>query len=197
MYFSSLLATSVLVALSIAAPPSQEALGLLPASCSVRLPSSYQQINQVLPKQSYPQNSVFKVSQNEGGGDNIGTLLRFSGIPSVSFGCTLSLSFTFEYPIKNTGSTLVSVYALPNDIKPSDTWETYFPTGRKGTPLGGFLFGSTTITGQKAVVNSGVCHNSLNYLLLIASDTKAGEVSFVDAGNNLTGIGGFFIAFNC
>lgn len=197
MYFSSLLVNSVLTALSFAAPPSQEALGVHPALCSTKLPTSYQQINQVLPKQSYPQNFVFKVSQSKGGLDNIGTLLRFSGIPPNSFGCTLSLSFTFDFPINNTGSTLVNVFSLSNDIKPSDTWGTYFPDGRKGIPVGGFLFGTTRITGQKAVINSQVCKSSLNYLFLIASDTEAGEVAFVDAGNNLSGIGGFYIAYNC
>ena len=197
MYFSSLLAASILAALSIATPPVQEVLGVHPELCLNKLPTSYQQINQVVPKQSYPQSFVFKVSQSEGGLDNIGTLLRFSGIPSGSFGCTLSLSFTFEYPINNTGSTLVNAYSLSNDIKPSDTWATYFPNGQKGTPRGGYLFGSTRITGQKAVINSQVCNSSLNYLFLIASDTKAGEVAFVDAGNNLSGIGGFYIAYNC
>jgi hypothetical protein len=195
--FPSLFAASILAALTIAAPPPQEALGLRPKACSIKLPTSYQQINQSAPTQSYPQNFVFKVSQSVGGGFNIGTLLRFSGIPSGSTGCTLAMSFTFEYPINSTGSALVSVYALSNNISRSDTWGTYFPNGRKGTPAGGFLFGSTTISGQKAVINSETCKNSLNYLFLIASDDKAGEVAFVDAGNNLSGIGGFYIAYNC
>lgn len=197
MQFVTLLAVSALAVLITAAPPPQEALGFHPTACSIRLPASYQQINQVQPRQSYRQGFVFKVSQSEGGGSNIGTLLRFSGIPSGSYGCTLALSFTFEYPINSTGSTLISVYALSNNISTSDTWETYFPVGRKGTPIGGFLFGSTTITGQKAVINSQTCKNSLNYLFVLSDETKAGEVVFVDAGNNLSGIGGFYLAYNC
>lgn len=196
MYFSSLLAASVLVALGISAPPAQEALGPYPAAGTTKLPASYQQINQAQPKQSYLRNFIFKASQAEGGGANIGTLLRFTGIPPGSFGCTLKLSFTFEFPINNTGSTLVNAYALSTDIRPSDTWATYFPTGKKGTPIGGFLFGTTTITGQKATINSEVCKNNLNYLFLIASEDKAGEVTFVDAGNNLSGIGGFYLTYN-
>lgn len=197
MYFSSLFAASAIVVLSIAAPPSQEALGLRPESCSVKLPASYQQINQAQPKQSYPRNFIFKASQNIGGVDNIATLLRFTGIPSGSFGCALSLSFTFEFPITNTGASQVNAYALPKDIRPSDTWATYFPDGKKGTPLGSFLFGTTTIDGNKTTINSEVCKDSLNYLFLISSDTKAGEVTFADAGNNLSGIGGFYISYNC
>lgn len=195
MRFSSFLVTSVLAVLSLAAPPSQEPLGLEPAAGSRRLPTSYQQINQVLPRQSFPNNFVFKVSQSQGGLDRIGTLLRFKGIPSDSFGYTLKLSFTFEFPINSTGSTQVNVFKLSNDITPSDTWETYFPNGRKGTPVGGFLFGTIFVTQKGAIVNSQTWESGFNYLFLLASDTQAGEVAFRDAGNNLSGIGGFFIEF--
>lgn len=197
MHFTSFLVSSVLAALSLAAPPSQEPLGHESAVCSRKLPASYQQINQVLPQQSYPNNFVFKVSQSRGGLDNIGTLLRFTGIPSNSFGYTLKLSFTFEFPINSTGSTLVNVFKLSNDINPSDTWETYFPTGRKGTPVGGFLFGTISVTQKGAIVNSQRWETGFNYLFLLASDTQGGEVAFRDAGNNLSGIGGFFIEYGC
>ena len=198
MRFFSILTAGVLVALGVAAPPAQEALGPSPAIASVKLPTSYQQINQARPKQSYPQNFVFKVSQSAGGRDNIGTLLRFTGIPTGANvnPCALRLSFTPDYPINSTGSTLINVFALTRNITASDTWGTYFPTGQKGTPANGFLWGTTTITGGNQYINSQACQSSLNYLVLLDSQSQAGEVTFVDAGNNLSGIGGFYIEYN-
>ena len=125
------------------------------------------------------------------------TLVRFASIPSGSFGCQLAVTFTFQYPISSSGNAQLNVFALPNDISKTDTYKTYFPNGGRGTPKDSFLFATTTINGQKAVLNSQGCKPTLGYLFQIASDTAAGAVSFVDAGNNLSGISGFFITHNC
>lgn len=212
MYPSILFAATTLMTLAFASPAQepriQAPIGPLhgesakqstpgPLSCTIKLPTSYQQIARDKPTTSYPQANRFSVSQASGGAANVDTLLRFAGIRSGSFGCQLAMSFTFEYPINSTGSTLLNVFALPNDISPTDTYEKYFPNGGRGTPKGSFLWATTTITGQKQVVNSEVCRPSLGYLFQISSDTKAGAVEFLDAGNNLSGIGGFYMTYNC
>lgn len=162
----------------------------------IKLPTSYQQISQSSPQEYFPQNNIFNVTQASGGINNVNTLLRFTGIPSGSYGCQLEVSFTFEYPIYSSGSTLLNVWSLPEPISSTDTYATYFPTGGRGIPKGSFLFGSITLTGQKAVINSQVCKPSLGYLFQIASATAAGSVTFADAGNNLSGIGGFYLTYN-
>lgn len=166
-------------------------------SCTIKLPKSYQQISQSSPQRSFPQNNIFNVTQATGGINNVNTLLSFTGIPSGSYGCQLAVSFTFEYPIYSSGSAQLNVWALPGPISSTDTYATYFPTGGRGVPKGSSLFGTTTITGQKAVINSQVCKPSLGYLFQIASATAAGSVTFADAGNNLSGIGGFYLTYNC
>ncbi len=166
-------------------------------ACTIELPASYQQISEDAPSTSFTQSHLFNVSQAQGGTSNVDTLVRFANIPSGSFGCELSVSFTFDFPISSSGNTLLNVYSLPSDISKTDTYATYFPNGGRGTPKGSFLFASIKITGQKAVLNSQSCKPTLNYLFQIASDTAAGAVSFVDAGNNLSGIGGFFVSHNC
>ncbi|MCJ1461619.1 hypothetical protein MMC07_000216 [Pseudocyphellaria aurata] len=166
-------------------------------ACTIKLPSSYQQIRSSKPGTAFPQNNIFNVTQIIATKDYTDTLLRFSGIPSGSYGCQLAVSFTFEYPIYSSGSTLLNVYSLPVPITEKDTYDTYFPNGGRGIPKGASLFGTTTITGQKAVINSQVCKPSLGYLFEIASDTQDGSVLFADAGNNLSGIGGFYLTYNC
>lgn len=197
MRFSSFFALSVLATVSTATPTKQEVLqSPVDQTLSISLPVSYQLISQDTPNTSFQQSRLLKVSQVQGGLSNIDTLLRFTGIPAGSFGCQLALSFTFEFQINSTGNSQVNIYRLPNDIKPTDTYATYFPKGGRGTPEGASLFGTTTINGQKAIINSQVCTPNLNYLIEIASDTQAGSVAFVDAGNNLSGIGGFFVSYN-
>ena len=46
-------------------------------------------------------------------------------------------------------------------------------------------------------MNSQVCSPDLNYLFEVASDTDAGTTTFTDAGNNLSGIGGFYVTYDC
>ena len=107
------------------------------------------------------------------------------------------MSFTYEYPIYSNGETQLNVYALPHDISETDTYETYFPNGGRGTPKDSPLWATTTITGQKAVLNSEACQPALGYLFQIASSTGAGEVTFADAGDNLSGISGFYMTYDC
>lgn len=196
MHVFPFLALAALVSL-VGAATLPDQVPLQPKSCSIKLPTSYQQILQSQPKKSFPQNNLFNVSQDDSGGSNVDTLLRFANIPPGSYGCQLAMSFTFEYPIDSSGSTQLNVYALPGDISASDTYATYFPDGGRGTPKESFLFGTTTITGQRAVINSAFCRPSLGFLFQIASSTKAGRVVFQDAGNNLSGIGGFYLSYNC
>lgn len=205
MHFSPLLSLFLLTPLINALSPVQVPLqdedvhndGFHDKSCTIKLPSSYQQIVRTSPQKSFPQNNIFNVTQATGGNDNTDTLLSFTKIPPGSYGCQLAVSFTFDYPIYSIGSTQLNVYALPNNISSSDTYATYFPNGGRGIPKGAYLFATTTITGQKAVLNSQVCQPNLGYLFEIASPTAAGSVTFADAGNNLSGIGGFYLTYNC
>lgn len=205
MHFSPLLPLVLLTTLINAQPPVQVPLqdenldheSVHVKSCTTKLPSSYQQITRSSPKTSFPQNNIFNVTQTNGGKNNTDTLLRFSGIPPGSYGCQLSMSFTFDYPIYSSGSTLLNVYALPRPISASDTYATYFPNGDRGTPKDSFLWATTTITGQRATLNSEVCRSDLGYLFEITSLTADGGVTFADAGNNLSGIGGFYLTYNC
>lgn len=130
------------------------------------------------------------------------TLVSFTGIPSDSYGCQLAMSFTYNYPIIAPGFPLINVYAIPSsahNISSSDTYATYFPSGGRGLPQipGSYLFGSVRINGSQGVVNSQVCSPDLNYLFEVASDTDAGTTTFTDAGNNLSGIGGFYVTYDC
>lgn len=206
MHLSSVLPFALFTSLiSAQAPPNQIPLqdekvqdeGSHVTSCTIKLPTSYQQISSSAPSKSFPQNNIFNVSQTSGSKDNTVTLLRFSGIPPGSYGCQLSMSFTYQYPIFSSGSTQLNVYALGKTISSGDTYATYFPNGGRGTPKDSFLFGTTTVNGQRAVVNSEVCSTSLSFLFEIASETQDGSVTFADAGNNLSGIGGFYLTYNC
>ncbi len=107
------------------------------------------------------------------------------------------MSFTYEYDIPTSGNTQLNVYALPGDISATDTYATYFADGARGTPAGAYLWTTTTVTGKAAVLNSKTCESSMSFLFQIASDVSAGAVSFMDAGNNLSGIGGFYVTYNC
>ena len=46
----------------------------------------------------------------------------------------------------------------------------------------------TEITGENAVLNSKTCNSSMSFLFQIASTTSAGSVTFLDAGDNLSGV---------
>lgn len=201
MHFTSCFAIGVLAALTTAAPADQEVLksshDVESTACSTKLPTSYQLISRDLPKTSFQPSRLFEVSQVVGGVSNTDSLLRFSGIPPGSFGCQLAISFTANYPITSSGSTQVNIYGLLNDIRSTDTYSTYFPNGGRGIPKDAFLFGTTTINGLKAVINSQVCRPNLAYLIEIASDTKAGRVTFVDAGKPHPDVAGFYLTYNC
>ncbi|MCJ1461617.1 hypothetical protein MMC07_000214 [Pseudocyphellaria aurata] len=163
-------------------------------ACTIKLPSSYQQIRSSKPGAAFPQNSIFNATQIIATKDYTDTLLSFSGIPTGSYGCELTFNSTLGYPIISSGSTQLNVYALPLPISAKDTYDTYYPNGGRGPPKGAYLFGTTTIiTGQKAVIGSQACKPSLGYLIRIASDTKDGSVVFAAAGS----IGGFYLTHNC
>lgn len=107
------------------------------------------------------------------------------------------MSFTFDYEIDSSGSTQLSVYSLSNDVSEDDTYATYFTNGGIGTPAGSFLWATTEITGEKAVLNSKTCNSSMSFLFQIASANSAGSVAFLDAGDNLSGHGGFYMSYDC
>ncbi|MCJ1423020.1 hypothetical protein MMC29_000901 [Sticta canariensis] len=197
MHFSTVLSLFLFSALINAQPLVPQDENVHDESCTIMLPSSYQQIFRSSPQTSFPQNHTFNVVQATGGKDNVDTLLRFSGIPPGSYGCQLAMSFAIEYPIHGIGSTQLNIYALPRPISPTDTYATYYPNGGRGTPKDSYLWATTTITGGRAVINSDSCRPDLGYLFQIASETKAGSVRFTDAGNNLSGIGGFYLTHNC
>jgi len=193
MRSSLLLTVSVLAASTIAIPTRGQTRR---SSCTTQLPTTYQQISSSQPSTSFPQGDIFLVNQTAGGSTDVDTLVHFTDIPSNSYGCELAVSFTYEYPINSSGSTLLNVYALPHDIQPADTYTTYFPNGGNGAPQGSSLWGSVTLDGQKHVINSESCSANLSFLFEIASD-QAGSVSFRDAGDNLSGIGGFYLSYDC
>lgn len=205
MHFSPLLSFVLFTTLITAQSPIQVPLqdenldheSIHVKACSIKLPTSYQQITRSSPTKSFPQNNIFNVTQTNGGKSNTDTLLRFSGIPPGSTGCQLAVSFTFQYPIYSSGNAQLNVYPIHQPILASDTYATYFPNGGRGTPKGSFLWATTTITGQPATLNSEGCLSDLGYLFQIASETADGAVTFADAGNNLSGIGGFYLKYNC
>lgn len=198
MHFSTVLSLFLFITLINAQPmvPRQDE-NVHDESCTIMLPSSYQQIIRSSPQISFPQNHTFNVVQATGGNDNVDTLLRFSGIPPRSYGCQLAMSFAVEYPIHGNGSTQLNIYALPRPVSSTDTYATYYPDGGRGTPEDSYLWATTTITGARAVINSVSCRPDLGYLFQIASETEAGSVRFTDAGNNLSGIGGFYLTYDC
>lgn len=194
-----MLTTSLLTfAASVSSSSAESAqIPIKPLGCIISLPTSYQQIYQAAPAESFEQDRYFNVSQISGGSNDIDTLLHFSGIPSGSWGCQLAMSFTFDYEIDSSGSTQLSVYSLSNDISEDDTYATYFTNGGIGTPAGSFLWATTEITGEKAVLNSKTCNSSMSFLFQIASANSAGSVAFLDAGDNLSGHGGFYMSYDC
>lgn len=194
MYTQIFLAITTLVSISSAASPQTP---LAPLSCTISLPTSYQQIDQASPSEAFSQGDRFNVSQSSSGNQDVDTLLRFSNVPSGAYGCEVAMSFTFGYDIDSSGSTQLSVYSLPADIGAEDTYATYFPNGGIGTPEGAYLWTTTEITGNKAVLNSKTCNSTMSFLFQIASSTSAGSVAFLDAGDNLSGIGGFYMTYNC
>ncbi|MCJ1473650.1 hypothetical protein MMC13_002301 [Lambiella insularis] len=167
-------------------------------ACTTILPTSYQLISAASPTFSFPQNRNFYTSTGSFGSAPIDTLIHFTNIPFGAYGCQLAVSFTDEYPIASSGATQLSVYGLVTDITAGSTYEEYFPNGGGGEPVGSLgLFGTVTLNGQPHVVNSGVCAENMSFLFEIASQTEAGNVGFQDAGNNLSGIGGFYLTFDC
>ena len=125
--------------------------------------------------------------------------MHFTGIPAGSYGCQLSVSFFPAFTVSSSGaSTQLNVYKLGNDISADSTYAEYFPAGGNGSPVNSTLFGTITLQGmgQKAVINSGVCTPDMSFLFELANPGAA-NVSFLDAGNNLTGIGGFYISYDC
>ncbi|MCJ1461616.1 hypothetical protein MMC07_000213 [Pseudocyphellaria aurata] len=211
MHLSSLLPLALFTSLiSAQVPPDQIPLrdenvrdeGPHAKACTFTLPSSYQQISSSAADTFFPQNDKFNVAQiiaTPKPDYNTDTLLRFSGIPSGSSGCALTFFFRSKYPINSSGSTELHVYALSTpSITAKATYRTYYPKLGSGVPKGGSLNGNTTITTEKRVVISSLeCKPSLDYLFQIASDKQNGSVSFTDAGNDVAGISGFYLSYNC
>ena len=194
MRSSSLLAASALAVLGFASP---NPVKVAARSCTIKLPTTYQLISEVYSKSAYPQGRYFDVSQLAAPGSNVDTLVHFTDIPVGSYGCQLAVEFTYGYSIPSTGNTQLNVYALSTDITEDSTYEKYFPSGTRGTPMGAFLFGTTTLNGGPAIINSATCAQNMSFLFEIASETDAGSVQFQDAGDNLTGIGGFYMTYDC
>ncbi|MCJ1411936.1 hypothetical protein MMC19_006028 [Ptychographa xylographoides] len=198
MYFATLLVVSGLAALSSAIPTPTE---LHARTCTTILPATYQVISESQQTATFPQNRFFVASQSATPGSNVDSLVHFTGIPDGSYGCTLGWSFTYEYNIPSAGDSQLNVYRLGTDISAQSTYSEYFPNGGKGSPPGTTLFGTTTLASGEAIVssviNSGVCSPDMSFLFELASDTVAGDVSFQDAGDNSSGIGGFYMSFNC
>ncbi|MCJ1338873.1 hypothetical protein MMC09_004162 [Bachmanniomyces sp. S44760] len=194
MYAPTLISLSLLSTLAAAIPTPA---ALAPRSCTTIIPNSYQTIQENAPYGVFNPVREFQVSQQSGGEYSIDTIVNFTDIAAGSYGCELGLSFTNEYNIPQSGSTLLNVYALDTSIAGDESYETYFPNGGKGTPAGAYLFGSVTITGQKQIINSKACSSELSFLFEISNEDEAGSVFFVDAGDNLSGIGGLFMTFNC
>ena len=196
MHLAPLLSFSALAALASASPTPVQ---ITARSCTTILPSSYQQIEEATPAAAYPQNRQFLVSRTASPGNDIDTLVRFTGIPAGSYGCQLGVSFFPAFTVSSSGaSSQLNAYKLGNDIGVSSTYVEYFPAGGNGNPINSTLFGTITIEGmgQKAIINSGVCTPDMSFLFEIANQ-GAGNVSFLDAGNNLTGIGGFYLSYDC
>jgi hypothetical protein len=196
MLFPSAVAAIGLAALT-AAKPTPTKFELAPRCGITVLPTFYQQIEADNAGQSYAPSNEFLASQSSNAASNIATLVQFENIPAGSYGCDLSVSFTYQYPINSSGSTLLNVYPLPGPVSSSDNYSTYFPNGGKQNPKGAPLWGSVTLDGNRHDIGGSGCTANPAFLFEIASDTQAGSVAFADAGNNLSGIGGFYITYDC
>ena len=196
MHLTSLFTLTALTALVSSSPtPIQHAA----RSCTIKLPSTYQQIEEATPSTAYPQGRQFLVSRTASPGNDVDTLVHFTGIPTGSYGCQLDVSFFPAFTISSTGaSTQLNVFKLGNNITVDSTYADYFPSGGSGSPVNSTLFGTITLEGmgQKAVINSAVCTPDMSFLFEIANQ-GAGNVSFFDQGDNLTGIAGFYLNYDC
>ncbi|MCJ1463083.1 hypothetical protein MMC07_001688 [Pseudocyphellaria aurata] len=117
-------------------------------------PASDQRVSSSEPLKSFPQDNIFSVTPNSATDDNTASLLSFTGIPGGSYGCHLAESFTPEYLICSSSRTKLNVHALHQPIPTDETYATYFAHGGKGYPKISYLFGTTTITGKRSVINS-------------------------------------------
>jgi len=193
MFYSILFAATALTALVSASPTPAN---LSPRACTTQLPTSYQEIIQVLPTNSYPQNQNFYAYFDANTGYHVDTLVHFTGIPAGSYGCQLVVEFSGTNNPTSSGATQLNVYNLlgaENDITPTSNYQQYFPNGGSGAPNGTALWGTVTLDGQRHVINSAVCTPSMSFLFEIASETTSGVVEW----NNLAAGNGFELTYNC
>ncbi|MCJ1398230.1 hypothetical protein MMC11_001427 [Xylographa trunciseda] len=197
----SLILAPFLPFLASAVSPLQNQIPISPSGIcgTTYLPVSYQGIEQQLALTAFPQTRSFYASSGPSPGYAIDSLIHFTGIPAGSYGCTLGVSFTYEYNISSTGSTLLNVYnLLDDDITKYSNYAGYYPDGGSGEPNSAAgLWGSLTLDGGPHTVNTAACTGNMSFLVGIASQDQAGTVSFQDAGDNLSGIGGFYLSFDC
>lgn len=193
MLSSILIAATALTALTSAFPTPAN---LAPRACTTQLPSSYQEIIQVRPTESFAQNQNFYAYSNANTGNHIDTLVHFTGIPAGSYGCQLAVEFSGANNPTSSGATQLNVYNLlgaENGITATSSYQQYFPNGGSGAPNGTSLWGTVTLDGQKHVINSAVCAPSMSFLFEIASETESGIVEW----NNLAVGNGFYLTYNC
>ncbi|MCJ1388873.1 hypothetical protein MMC18_001724 [Xylographa bjoerkii] len=148
----------------------------LPLLASARVSLQNQGIEQQLALTAFPQTCSFYASSGPSPGYAIDSLIHFTGIPAGSAGCTLDVSFTYEYNISSTGSTLLNVYnLLDDDITKYSNYAGYYPQGGSGEPISANgLWGSLTLNGAAHTVNSAACTGNMSFLVEIASQTQAG-----------------------
>lgn len=105
-------------------------------------------------------------------------------------GCTIILPTSYQkkstrpLPTNHTGKAAVSMSSKrpaatsrSTHFFSEDTYATYFPIGEIGTPAGAYLWATTEITGENAVLNSKTCNSSVSFLFQIASTISAGSVT--------------------
>lgn len=177
-------------------PPPQGTPGsanstLVPRACSVIFPTFIDHIDQANPTTSTnDMNFEVAVDNNAGTFTHRDVLVRFDNIPANAGTCQLVAGFPAGSTITKTGFTQVNAFTLNTLAQSTDTYAT--------APANAGYFGTITFTSDTngptgAVLDSEPCQASLSYRFSIASDDRAGDVSFAETA----GQQGVFIAYNC
>ncbi|ORY07909.1 hypothetical protein BCR34DRAFT_15536 [Clohesyomyces aquaticus] len=131
-------------------------------ACSVAYPRSI----------GFPIN--YEIKQDANRANSVSPFIAFDNIPAGSYGCQLEVNFPAGYPIQSSGNSRVNVFDADNKL------------------FGTVNFVSSPVAPTKFVVNSAVCKPSMQYRMVIASDTDAGRVAFADTKD-----AGLTITYNC
>ncbi|KAI9763889.1 MAG: hypothetical protein M1840_009001 [Geoglossum simile] len=140
-----------------------------------------------------PQSRLFEVQSS--GPDQSwreDSLLMFTGIPPLAYGCQLQYVFPSGFPISLYGHTQLYVYTTDRNATDSDTW--------RNSPKEKSQWGTANPSaGGSGVVNSEKCYEKLTYRIEIGHDSKpnAGRVSFYQTNGFSWPLAGWILTHSC